>query len=160
MIIDCGGTLRCGIYPQKRIPTININPVGKSGPMAKYITEDIYVSGVKNDNICIGRWICSTYSEAAPAKEEKDFKYSADKKVSETMGSSSKSSFIQKIGMGAGKVVATFNSAAKESTNTVLHTIIPFMGFVSLLIGIIQDLDSVTGLLNYYSHYVEISLDL
>ena len=49
-----------------------------------------------------------------------------------------KSSFIQKIGMGAGKVVATFNAAAKESVNTVLHTILPFMGFVSLLIGIIQ----------------------
>ena len=138
VIIDCGGTLRCGIYPQKRIPTININPVGKSGPMAKYITEDIYVSGVKNDNIALADGSAAPISEAAPAKEEKDFKYSADKKVSETMGSSSKSSFIQKIGMGAGKVVATFNSAAKESTNTVLHTIIPFMGFVSLLIGIIQ----------------------
>ena len=126
VIIDCGGTLRCGIYPQKRIPTININPVGKSGPMAKYITEDIYVSGVKNDNIALADGSAAPISEAAPAKEEKDFKYSADKKVSETMGSSSKSSFIQKIGMGAGKVVATFNSAAKESTNTVLHTIIPF----------------------------------
>lgn len=107
-------------------------------PMAKYITEDIYVSGVKNDNIALADGSAAPISEAAPAKEEKDFKYSADKKVSETMGSSSKSSLIQRIGMGAGKVVATFNSAAKESTNTVLHTIIPFMGFVSLLIGIIQ----------------------
>lgn len=138
VIIDCGGTLRCGIYPQKRIPTININPVGKSGPMAKYITEDIYVSGVTNNEIELADGSeAPIQSEAKPA-EEKEFKYSADKKVSETMGETSKSSFIQKIGMGAGKVVATFNTAAKESTNTILHTIIPFMGFVSLLIGIIQ----------------------
>lgn len=139
VIIDCGGTLRCGIYPQKRIPTININPVGKSGPMAKYITEDIYVSGVTNNEIELADGSeAPIQSEAKPAGGEKEFKYSADKKVSETLGETSKSSFIQKIGMGAGKVVATFNAAAKESTNTILHTIIPFMGFVSLLIGIIQ----------------------
>jgi PTS system glucitol/sorbitol-specific IIC component len=139
-IIDCGGTLRCGIYPQKRIPTININPVGKSGPLAKYITEDIYVSGVTNAQINPADGSAAPIA-SAPAKEEKDereFKYSADKKVSETMGSSSNSSFIQKIGMGAGKVVATFNTAAKEAVQTCINTIIPFMGFVSLLIGIIQ----------------------
>ncbi len=139
-IIDCGGTLRCGIYPQKRIPTININPVGKSGPLAKYITEDIYVSGVTNAQIQPADGSAAPISEAKAEepKEEREFKYSADKKVSETMGTQAKSSFIQKIGMGAGKVVATFNTAAKEAVQTCINTIIPFMGFVSLLIGIIQ----------------------
>lgn len=140
VIIDCGGTLRCGIYPQKRIPTINVNPVGKSGPMAKYITEDIYVSGVGMNQISAADGSAAPIRSEAPKTEEREFKYSADKKVSEQMGGNGgkKSSFIQKIGMGAGKVVATFNAAAKESVNTVLHTILPFMGFVSLLIGIIQ----------------------
>ena len=47
-------------------------------------------------------------------------------------------SIVARIGMGAGKVVATFNQAAREAIQTMLNTIIPFMAFVSLLIGVIQ----------------------
>jgi len=139
VIVDCGGTLRCGIYPQKRIPTINLNPVGKSGPLAKYITEDIYVSGVTVNNIFTADNISesdSSQSAAKPAKRE--FKYSADKKVSQTMGENSSNTIIQKIGMGAGKVVSIFYQAGRDAVNSIINTILPFMGFVAMLIGIIN----------------------
>lgn len=112
VIIDCGGTLRCGIYPKKRIPTINTNPVGKSGPLAQFIKEDIYVSGVTSAQISLA-------DGSAPAAQEKK-------------------SIITRIGLGAGKVVATFNQAARDAIQTIITTILPFMAFVSMLIGIIN----------------------
>lgn len=147
VVIDCGGTLRCGIYPQKRIPTINIMPVGKSGPLAKFITEDIYVSAVGPDQISPADGAAVLTDEAPakaePEKEEKaqperKYKYSTDKKVSETLGETSKSSIIQKIGMGAGKVVNTLYQAARDAVQSMITTILPFMAFVAMLIGIIQ----------------------
>lgn len=147
VVIDCGGTLRCGIYPQKRIPTINIMPVGKSGPLAKFITEDIYVSAVGPDQIrpadgapvlADGAPAAKAQSEEEKAQPERKYKYSTDKKVSETLGETSKSSIIQKIGMGAGKVVNTLYQAARDAVQSMITTILPFMAFVAMLIGIIQ----------------------
>lgn len=155
VVIDCGGTLRCGIYPQKRIPTINIMPVGKSGPLARFITEDIYVSAVGLNQISpanssdvaknVSAEKAAADQENAAAKEEKtsaepkrEFKYSADKKVSQTLAENSKSSFIQKVGMGAGKVVNTLYQAARDAVQSMITTILPFMAFVAMLIGIIQ----------------------
>lgn len=151
VIIDCGGTLRCGIYPQKRIPTVNVMPVGKSGPLAQFITEDIYVSAVGMNQISLAD------ADAAPIQEEKaaaetkaeesaeekkedgrKFKYSSDKKVSETLGETSKSSIIQKIGMGTGKVVNTLYQAGRDAVQSMITTILPFMAFVAMLIGIIN----------------------
>ena len=143
-IIDCGGTLRCGIYPQKRIPTINVMPVGKSGPLAKYITEDIYVSAVGLDQIksiqgAINKQINSNEDQKTNEKEQqREFKYSADKKITQTTEKDGSSSLLTKIGMGAGKVVNTFYQSARDAVQTVINTILPFMAFVALLIGIIQ----------------------
>ncbi|MDO4814598.1 MAG: glucitol/sorbitol-specific PTS transporter subunit IIBC [Gemella sp.] len=136
-IIDCGGTLRCGIYPQKRIPTINIMPVGPSGPLAKFIKEDIYVSAVGLDEIELveGEAVVST---ATVTEEKREFKYSADKKVSQTLAENAKSSIIQKIGMGTGKVVHTLYQSARDAVQSMITTILPFMAFVAMLIGIIQ----------------------
>ncbi|MFR5271515.1 PTS glucitol/sorbitol transporter subunit IIB [Intestinibacter bartlettii] len=153
VIIDCGGTLRCGIYPQKRIPTINVMPVGKSGPLAKFITEDIYVSAVGLDEIePVGEVAPATNTSAADEvattaevleeneeqENKRQFRYSSDKKISETLAGEENKSLITRIGMGAGKVINTFYQASRDAIQTMINTILPFMGFVSLLIGIIQ----------------------
>lgn len=132
-IVDCGGTLRCGIYPKKGIPTINIVPTGKSGPLAQYINETIYVSAVGLNQVKLAD--DSIVQETTARKVEEPKKYDTSKKITEQKA---ESSFIAKIGMGAGKVVATFNQSAREGVQTMLNTVIPFMAFVSLLIGIIQ----------------------
>ena len=140
VIIDCGGTLRCGIYPQKRIPTINVMPVGKSGPLAKYITEDIYVSAVGLDQISLAKESVKVESsqKVKELKQEREFKYSTDKKITQTTNKDGSTSLLTRIGMGAGKVVNTFYQSARDAVQTVINTILPFMAFVALLIGIIQ----------------------
>ena len=50
-VIDCGGTARVGVYPMKKVPTVDIYPTSPSGPLMRFITEEYFVSGVRADDI-------------------------------------------------------------------------------------------------------------
>ena len=136
-IIDCGGTLRCGIYPKKGIPTVNVMPVGKSGPMAQYIVPEIYVSAVTSEQVSPADGSAAP-APKAEAKKDEGVKFTANQKVSETLAKQENKSLVTRIGLGAGKVVNTFYQAARDAIQTCITTLLPFMAFVSMLIGIIN----------------------
>ncbi len=52
-VIDCGGTARVGVYPMKGVLTVDIHGTSPSGPLMKYITEELFVSGVTEETITL-----------------------------------------------------------------------------------------------------------
>lgn len=134
VVINCGGTLRCGVYPQKRVPTVNTTPVGKSGPLAKYILEDIYVSDVNNTSLI-------TYSDNV-MQLNKNVNYKEYKDTEEKTKYNYGKSFlgiITKIGIEVGKIISLFYQSGREAIDVVIGRVIPFMAFISIFIAFIQE---------------------
>ncbi len=50
-VIDCGGTARVGVYPMKKVLTVDVHATSPAGPLANFITEELFVSGVKPENV-------------------------------------------------------------------------------------------------------------
>ena len=136
VVIDCGGTARCGVYPKKQIPTINITSLGQSGPLAKFITEDIYVSGVKPETIQLADGSEAPIATEKTIQKEKQKKEESKNKKSDK--GDKKESIIVRLGKGVGGVVGKFFQAGRDTIDMVIRNILPFMAFVAMLIGIIQ----------------------
>ena len=152
-IIDCGGTLRCGIYPGKGIPTVNILATGKSGPLAKYMTEDMYVSAVTSE--CVSAVVENVANaveedvadevqaaEAAGAAQEAEEPVVAAETIRTKRSPESEESSQTPLNkplepvLTISKVISLFQQSARKAVKTCLEMILPFMGFAALFIGI------------------------
>lgn len=150
-VIDCGGTARIGVYPMKGILTVDVLPSSPSGPLAKHINEDNFVSGVKPENIRVVESqkpasesvpkattsVVSDQSSEAKTEENFDEKY-AKAKEKHSQENEQKDNLLIRFSRGIGGVMGVFYQAGRDSVDMLLKNIIPFMAFISMLIGIIN----------------------
>ena len=143
VVVDCGGTARAGVYPRKRIPTINLTPVGQTGPLAQFITEDIYVSGVREKNISPAdgsEGAAASSATVAPGGDgaETAAQQSPFAEQGAQTGGGGITGLIASIGRAMGGVVGVLFQSGRQAIDQVIRNILPFIAFVTLLIGIIN----------------------
>lgn len=142
VVIDCGGTARIGVYPMKGIPTVDIMDASPSGPLAKHITEDIFVSGVTPKEVQLSEGEINTNSSEMNKEDEESEVESENfqkkyQQVKEEVANQQKDNFLMRFSKGIGKITGTFYQAGRDSIDMLIKNILPFMAFVSMLIGII-----------------------
>ena len=136
-VVDCGGTARCGVYPKKGIYTVNIEPVGKAGPLAKYITPEIYVSAVTENDIFESDYAGHITQEVTKEEEQPKSKAQAKEEIAKA-NEGKKENIVVRIGKVVGRVVNICFQAGRDTIEMVIGTILPFMAFTATLLGIIS----------------------
>lgn len=147
-VVDCGGTARCGVYPKKGILTANVLPVGKTGPLAQFITKELYVSAVDLS--------CVIEADEAEVKAQESVAEHAPKSKAQAkaevaaMQAGREKNFVTRLGIAIGGIVNKFYAAGRETIDITVKSILPFMAFVSMILGII----SVSGLGNVIANTI------
>ena len=120
-VVDCGGTLRCGVYPKMGVKTIDLHPISPSGPLAKFINESNFISGITEDNIVLLEEGAETAPELAQTvtEESKVAKPVVETVADEPQKSSSPMDLITNLGKAIGKIVNIFYQGGRESIDIV-----------------------------------------
>jgi PTS system glucitol/sorbitol-specific IIC component len=152
VVINCGGTARIGVYPKKRIPTVDVYPGSPSGPLAQFITDDIFVSDVGVKQVALAEEVpvgASAAGASAAAGSDADAVESAESSESaeSTPAAAGKTDsaskpkgftgFVVGFGNAIGYVINTLLSSGRQALDIILKTVIPFMAYVGLLIGFV-----------------------
>jgi glucitol/sorbitol PTS system EIIB component len=138
VVIDCGGTARIGVYPMKRIPTVDVMPSSPSGPLSKYIKEDIFVSGVTvNDieEVAEDEAVSSTAAGGMLTREEAAGIYQEKKAAA---AAQTNSNWLLTMSKKIGYFIGILYQSGRDSVDMLIKNIIPFMAFVAMLMGIIN----------------------
>lgn len=143
-VVDCGGTLRTGLYPKMGIPTVNILNGGPAGVYAEYCTNEMYVSGPRVSDIVLadGEAAPAPVAEQAPAPaqaepvaEEKEAPTADNTEKGGVLGIMTK--IIQSVGRVIGQIVNAFFNGAKQAVNMTVGSILPFLIFLSFMGGLL-----------------------
>ncbi|APF10258.1 PTS sorbitol transporter subunit IIB [Salmonella enterica subsp. enterica serovar Typhimurium] len=134
VVINCAGSLRCGLYPQKGIPTINVLPTWRAGPLAQFISEDNYVSGVTIEQLVL------VDTAEAPDGEPEPVSVTAPRIITTpppARGAEKLVRMVERTGTAVGHVIALLFAASREAVDVSLRNVIPFMAFGLVLLSLI-----------------------
>ncbi|GAA1203185.1 PTS glucitol/sorbitol transporter subunit IIB [Prauserella alba] len=161
-VINCGGTARIGVYPRKGIPTVDVYPGAPGGPLAKFITEELFVSAVGMNEIARSTSDGEVESAKGTSTAEGDgapggaassggavpprgdrpsaSAVAATLPVGGPLGKAFNAVTNVFVGFGSavGTFVNTMLAAGRQTVDLTLKTILPFMAYVSLLLGIVM----------------------
>ncbi|MDQ0382465.1 PTS glucitol/sorbitol transporter subunit IIB [Amycolatopsis thermophila] len=159
-VINCGGTARIGVYPRKGLPTVDVYPGAPGGPLAKFITEELFVSAVGVKEITEADSDAPAAGGTPPKVPPREERPSArDVAATVTGGQStgfgrafdSVSGVFVKFGSAVGSFVNTMLASGRQTVELTLTTILPFMAYVSLLLGIVNYTGIARGIANVLS---------
>ena len=156
-VINCGGTARIGVYPRKGIKTVDVYAGAPGGPLAKFITEELFVSAVGVGEIAESEAPATEEAPKVPPRSERPSvrEVAATVTGGESTGFgrafNSVSGVFVKFGSGVGSFVNTMLASGRQTVELTLNTILPFMAYVSLLLGIVTYTGIARGIANVLS---------
>lgn len=144
VVINCGGTARIGVYPRKGIPTVDVYPGAPGGPLAQFITEEVFVSDVGVAQIEPSERDIEEEPADQPTVPPRAERPSTREVAATVTGDGRFGTVFDRVtgvfvgfGSAVGMFVSTMLAAGRQTIDLTLKTILPFMAYVSLLLGIV-----------------------